>query len=87
MSISAPSSSSSSGEQKQIRLETRRLPHPNSILASSELLTCGVGELLLSDLLQLEDLLQSLRDLGPADAHLLALPHLEQKQKNLQINM
>lgn len=46
-------------------------------------LTCGVGELLLSDLLQLEDLLQSLRDLGPTDAYLLALPHLEKKQINV----
>ncbi len=44
-------------------------------------LTCGVGELLLSDLLQLEDLLQSLGDLGPTDAYLLALPDLEWKEK------
>lgn len=39
--------------------------------------TYGISELLLSDLLQLEDLLQSLRDLGPSDAHLLALPALK----------
>lgn len=51
--------------------------------AGGAVLTCGVGELLLADLLQLEDLLQGLWDLGPADAHLLALPHLEWKRKRL----
>lgn len=40
-------------------------------------MTCRVGELLLPDLLQLEDLLQGLRDLGSTDADLLVLPHLK----------
>lgn len=44
-------------------------------------LTCSISELLLSDLLQLQDLLQGLRDLGPTDAYILILPELEKKAK------
>jgi len=38
--------------------------------------TCGVGELALPHLLQLQDLLQGLRDLGPGHARLLPRPAL-----------
>lgn len=44
---------------------------------SASLQTCGLDELFLSYLLQLEDLLQCLRDLWSTDAHLLARPRLE----------
>lgn len=71
---------------EQLRLSKPLVFFLKSVLSNrnnAAVLTCRVGELLLSDLLQLEDLLQSLRDLGPTDADLLALPHLEQKQKKL----
>lgn len=43
-------------------------------------LTCRVCELLLSDLFQLEDLLQGLRDLGSTNTDLLILPQLKKQQ-------
>lgn len=88
--MSAASSSSSSSSKRRTKQKINQIStqlhhrlsssayRPDSAVkvdvSQVILLTCRVGELFLPNLLQLKNLLQSLRDFGPADTDLLVLP-------------
>lgn len=80
--MSAPSSSSSSSKKTMKKKKESVTQRPFTLFCKLKqkeaviVVTCRVGELLLPDLLQLQDLLQGLRDFGSADADLLILPRL-----------